>query len=64
MTNLIGNGVATIAVARWEGAIDMKTARAVLNQDEDPDVDDKRRAQADANPVAQGGEPVTRPRIR
>ncbi|HEY1999032.1 C4-dicarboxylate transporter DctA [Paraburkholderia sp.] len=64
VTNLIGNGVATIAVARWEGAIDLKTARAVLNQDEDPDVDDKRRAQADANPVGQGGEPVTGPRIR
>jgi DAACS family dicarboxylate/amino acid:cation (Na+ or H+) symporter/aerobic C4-dicarboxylate transport protein len=35
VTNLIGNGVATIAVARWERAIDMKTARAVLNQDVD-----------------------------
>ncbi|WP_109479840.1 C4-dicarboxylate transporter DctA [Paraburkholderia sp. C35] len=34
VTNLIGNGVATIAVARWEGAIDMKTARAMLDQDD------------------------------
>lgn len=31
VTNLIGNGIATIAVARWERAIDMRTARAVLN---------------------------------
>ena len=26
ITNLIGNGVATIAVARWEGALDRKQA--------------------------------------
>ncbi|QBC32942.1 C4-dicarboxylate transporter DctA [Pandoraea sp. XY-2] len=33
VTNLIGNGVATIVVARWEGALDMNQARAVLNRD-------------------------------
>jgi DAACS family dicarboxylate/amino acid:cation (Na+ or H+) symporter/aerobic C4-dicarboxylate transport protein len=26
ITNLIGNGVATIAVAKWEGALDLKQA--------------------------------------
>ncbi len=31
VTNLIGNGVATLAVARWEGALDMKRARTVLD---------------------------------
>ena len=31
VTNLIGNGVATIAVARWENAFDEKRADAVLN---------------------------------
>ncbi|PYE20352.1 C4-dicarboxylate transporter DctA [Paraburkholderia silvatlantica] len=31
VTNLIGNGVATIVVARWEGAMDVERARAVLN---------------------------------
>ena len=31
MTNLIGNGIATIAVARWEKAFDEKQANAVLN---------------------------------
>lgn len=31
ITNLIGNGVATIAVAKWEGELNMETARAVLN---------------------------------
>jgi DAACS family dicarboxylate/amino acid:cation (Na+ or H+) symporter/aerobic C4-dicarboxylate transport protein len=33
VTNLIGNGVATIVVARWEGALDMNQARAVLNRE-------------------------------
>ncbi|NBW07571.1 MAG: C4-dicarboxylate transporter DctA [Caulobacteraceae bacterium] len=31
VTNLIGNAVATVAVARWEGALDRDRARAVLN---------------------------------
>ena len=31
VTNLIGNGIATIVVARWEGAYDEKRANAVLN---------------------------------
>ena len=39
VTNLIGNGVATIVVARWEGALDMTTARAVLNRDIDNGID-------------------------
>ncbi|NPT41745.1 C4-dicarboxylate transporter DctA [Paraburkholderia sp. 1N] len=32
VTNLIGNGVATIVVARWEGALDMNKAHAMLNR--------------------------------
>ena len=31
VTNLIGNGIATITVARWEGAFDENQASAVLN---------------------------------
>jgi len=31
VTNLIGNGIATITVARWEKAFDEKQANAVLN---------------------------------
>jgi aerobic C4-dicarboxylate transport protein len=31
LTNLVGNAVAAIVVARWEGEIDLVTARAVLN---------------------------------
>ena len=31
ITNLIGNGVATVVVARWENALDVQRARAVLS---------------------------------
>ena len=31
LVNLIGNGVATVVVARWEGEVDMAKARRVLN---------------------------------
>ncbi len=31
LTNLMGNAVATVVVARWEGALDLGQARAVLN---------------------------------
>jgi aerobic C4-dicarboxylate transport protein len=31
ITNLIGNAVATMAVARWSGGLDLERARAVLN---------------------------------
>jgi aerobic C4-dicarboxylate transport protein len=31
-TNVVGNGVATIVVARWEGALDIKRLRAVLDR--------------------------------
>jgi aerobic C4-dicarboxylate transport protein len=39
VTNLIGNGVATIVVARWEGALDMEKARAMLNRTADTSID-------------------------
>ncbi|WP_206995120.1 hypothetical protein [Trinickia mobilis] len=39
LTNLIGNGVATIAVVRWERATDMQLARAVLEQSAEPSGD-------------------------
>jgi aerobic C4-dicarboxylate transport protein len=32
LTNLVGNAVAAIVVARWEGKLDLKTARATLEQ--------------------------------
>jgi DAACS family dicarboxylate/amino acid:cation (Na+ or H+) symporter/aerobic C4-dicarboxylate transport protein len=39
VTNLIGNGVATIAVARWEGAIDMQRAKAMMDRQIDADLE-------------------------
>ncbi len=35
ITNLIGNGVATMVVAKWEGALDIERARFVLAADTD-----------------------------
>src|SRR5205823_11727097 len=35
ITNLIGNGVATMVVARWEGALDMERVRSVLRAETD-----------------------------
>ncbi|WP_321880179.1 C4-dicarboxylate transporter DctA [Paraburkholderia bannensis] len=56
VTNLIGNGVATIVVARWEGAIDMERARAVLNRDIDCGVADSAQETPQAPAI---GEPAT-----
>jgi aerobic C4-dicarboxylate transport protein len=33
LTNLVGNGVATVVVARWEGAVDLDRMRTVLESD-------------------------------
>jgi aerobic C4-dicarboxylate transport protein len=54
VTNLIGNGVATIVVARWEGALDMDKARAMLNRNADTSLDALQAiddAQADRTPA-------------
>jgi Na+/H+-dicarboxylate symporter len=32
LTNLVGNGVATLVVARWERALDMERLRAELSR--------------------------------
>jgi aerobic C4-dicarboxylate transport protein len=37
ITNLIGNGVATMVVARWEGALDLPRALRTLDTGRDPD---------------------------
>ena len=37
VTNLIGNGIATIAVAKWERQFDQKRATAVLGETANPD---------------------------
>jgi aerobic C4-dicarboxylate transport protein len=35
ITNLIGNGVATMVVARWEGALDLPRALRILDAGRD-----------------------------
>ena len=32
VTNLIGNGVATIAIAKWDGALDEAKVQEVINE--------------------------------
>ncbi|MCK1512484.1 dicarboxylate/amino acid:cation symporter [Bradyrhizobium sp. 190] len=40
LTNLIGNGVATVVVAKWEGALDERMLHQRLNQESDVEADD------------------------
>src|SRR4029077_18764532 len=44
LTNLIGNGVATVVVSRWEGALDMKKMQSHLNQEREPEADTPEQA--------------------
>jgi aerobic C4-dicarboxylate transport protein len=39
LTNLIGNGVATVVVSRWEGALDIDRMHAHLNRETDAEAD-------------------------
>jgi aerobic C4-dicarboxylate transport protein len=39
LTNLIGNGVATVIVSRWEGALDMRKMQSHLNQETEAEAD-------------------------
>ena len=40
LTNLIGNGVATIVVAKWEGALDEERMRQHLDHETDLEADE------------------------
>ena len=51
ITNLIGNTVATIAVARWDGAIDVERATRVL--DGKPVDDDRELLLSEQNPASE-----------
>jgi aerobic C4-dicarboxylate transport protein len=39
LTNLVGNGVATVVVARWEGALDRERLRQQLDGETDLEAD-------------------------
>jgi aerobic C4-dicarboxylate transport protein len=46
LTNLVGNGVATLVVARWENALDTATLTARLNRETDEEADEPSRVAA------------------
>jgi DAACS family dicarboxylate/amino acid:cation (Na+ or H+) symporter/aerobic C4-dicarboxylate transport protein len=64
VTNLIGNGVATIAVARWEGAIDMQRAKAMLDRQIDADLESESSETQHIAPQPLHPEAVTPPSYR
>jgi aerobic C4-dicarboxylate transport protein len=43
LTNLIGNGVATVVVSKWEGALDTNRMNQLLNNESDEDADEPER---------------------
>jgi aerobic C4-dicarboxylate transport protein len=55
VTNLIGNGVATVVVARWEGQLDMDRARVVLNRE---NIDELQELHPAAEPASASEAPV------
>ena len=47
LTNLVGNGVATVVVAKWEGALDEARMRSHLEHETDAEADTPEEAMAD-----------------
>ena len=43
ITNLIGNGVATVVIARWEGGLDVEQVKRVLDGETDLEADTPER---------------------
>jgi aerobic C4-dicarboxylate transport protein len=39
LTNLVGNGVATVVVSRWENALNTDRMRSLLNQETEAEAD-------------------------
>ncbi len=52
ITNLIGNAVATMVIAKWNGALDIERARRILDGHPDVDTVDLREEISTATPVA------------
>ena len=52
LTNLIGNGVATVVVAKWEGALDEVRMRAQLNRETTLAADEPKKVLPVLEPLA------------
>lgn len=50
LTNLIGNGIATIVVSRWEGALDLDRLRRVLNNETSAEAQEPERVRDVVSP--------------
>jgi aerobic C4-dicarboxylate transport protein len=55
LTDLIGNGVATVAVAKWEGALDGGRLHRRLNQKTDLEADEPETVKVEEDVVEAGG---------
>jgi aerobic C4-dicarboxylate transport protein len=60
LTNLVGNGVATVVVARWEGALNVERMRSHLDQETEAEADTPEEVLVDDEIKAAGApKPVT-----
>ena len=55
LTNLIGNGLATVVVAKWEGALDEDRLHRRLNQETDLEADEPETVKVEDDVVEAGG---------
>jgi aerobic C4-dicarboxylate transport protein len=60
LTNLVGNGVATVVVSRWEGALNVERMRSHLNQETEAEADTPEQVLVEGEIKAAGApKPVT-----
>jgi aerobic C4-dicarboxylate transport protein len=60
LTNLVGNGVATLVVAKWTGDLDVVKMNKHLNQETDEDADEPEKLQDEIEEhMAHSGKPAT-----
>jgi aerobic C4-dicarboxylate transport protein len=55
LTNLIGNGLATVVVAKWEGALDEDRLHRRLNQETDLEADEPETVKVEDDVAEAGG---------
>jgi aerobic C4-dicarboxylate transport protein len=55
LTNLIGNGLATVVVAKWENALDETRLHRRLNRETDVEADDPEAVKVEDDVVGAGG---------